>query len=133
MPDLLADFADTFAHRVAERDNPPPVVISQEPAAIQARLEQWLHTTYAVRNASGRRRQALALLALMQSPELETIALGQASGPPAVSDRQAGRLAAQLLALGLTIADYRGLYRYHRLSRAAEDELLAVVRGAATG
>jgi hypothetical protein len=129
MASIPSDLAAAFAQRVAERDNPPPTVVSQEPAAIQARLEQWLLTVHGVRNVRARRRQTQALLALMQHPELETLALGRASGPPTLADRSAARLAVQLHSLGLTAWEYRGLYRYHRLTRAAEDALLLVVQG----
>jgi hypothetical protein len=129
MDSLPPDLAAAFAQRVAERDNPPPVVFSQEPAAIRARLEQWLLTAHQVRNVRARRRQTQALLALMQHPELDTLALGRASGPPALADRSAARLAVQLHRLGLTTWTYRGLYRYHRLTPATEDALLLVVQG----
>ncbi|MDO7876270.1 hypothetical protein Q5H93_16110 [Hymenobacter sp. ASUV-10] len=129
MASLPPDLAAAFAQRVAERDNPPPAAVSQEPAAIQARLEQWLLMVHQVRNVRARRRQTQALLALMQHPELETLALGRASGPPALADRSAARLAVQLQSLGFTAWEYRGLYRYHRLTRATEDALLLVVAG----
>ncbi len=127
MSDLPADFVAAYAQRIAERDVPPP--LSQEPAAVQARLDAWLLAQHRVRNIRGRRRQVLGLLALMQHPELETAALAAATGLPLLSARSAARLAVQLNAEGLTTWEYRGSYRYHRLTRATEDALLLLVAG----
>ena len=78
MPDTLPA---AFARRVAERDNPPPPPpLSQEPAAVQARIENWLLSTYKVRDKRGRLRQSLMLLALMQHPERTTGELAEAAG-----------------------------------------------------
>ena len=116
-----------FARRVAERDNPPPPPpLSQEPAAVQARIEAWLLSTHHVRDKRGRLRQALMLLALMQHPERYTGALAEAAGLPA---RAAARVAVRLSEFGLITWEYRSYYRYWRLTRAAEDALLLVVVG----
>ena len=116
-----------FARRIAERDNPPPPPpLSQEPAAVQARIEAWLLATHHVRNKRGRLRQGLMLLALMQYPERHTAQLAEAAGLPA---RAAARVAVRLGELGLITPENRGLYRYWRLTHAAEDALLLVVVG----
>lgn len=127
MANLPDDFVATFARRVAERDQPRPV--SQEPAAVQARLEAWLLTQHKVRNSRARRRQTQALLALMLHSELDTGALAAATGLPVLSARSAARLAVQLNGLGLTTWEFRGVFRYHRLSRATEDALLLLAAG----
>ena len=124
MPDTLPT---AFARRVAERDNPPPPPpLSQEPAAVQARIEHWLLAVYKVRDKRGRLRQSLMLLALMQHPERTTAELAVAAGLPA---RAAARVAVRLGAFDITTWEYRSLYRYLRLTRAAEDALLRVVLG----
>ena len=116
-----------YARRIAERDNPPPPPpLSQEPAAVQTRIEDWLLKTYHVRNKRGRLRQSRMLLALMQYPERHTMQLAAAAGLPA---RAAARVAVRLGEFGVTIPETRGLYRYWRLTRAAEDALLLVVVG----
>ena len=120
---------ESFARRVAERDNPPPPPPpSMEPAAVQARIEKWLLQTYKVRDKRGRLRQSRMLLALMQHPERTTGELAEAAGLPA---RAAARVAVRLGEFGLTTWEYRSLYRYWRLERAAEDALLLVVVGPA--
>ena len=124
---LPENLADSFARRVAERDNPPPAPpLSQEPAAVQARIEGWLLAHYQVGDVRSRTRLGRMLLALMQRPECTTAALGAAAGLP---ERGAARAAVRLGNLGITTWEYRSLYRYHRLSRAAEDALLVVVAG----
>ena len=124
MPDTLPD---AFARRVAERDHPPPPPpLSPEPAAVQARLENWLLTTYKVRDKRGRLRQSRMLLALMQHPERTTAQLAEAAGLP---PRAAARVAVRLGEFDVTTWEYRSLYRYWRLTRAAEDALLLVVAG----
>ena len=128
MPENLAD---TFARRLAERDNPPPPPpLSQEPAAVQARVEGWLQEAHAVRDRRARQRQARMLLALMQQPECATAALAEAAG---LGMRGAARTVGQLHTQGLTDWEERGVYRYWRLTRAAEDALLRVVAGPAPG
>ena len=124
MPENLTT---AFARRVFERDNPPPPLpLSQEPAAVQARIEAWLLAQHGMRDRRGRLRQGLMLLALMQHPERTTAELAAAAGLPA---RAANRVAVRLGALGLTTWEYRSLYRYWHLTRATEDALLLVVRG----
>jgi len=126
-PDLL----DAFARRVAERDHPPPPPpLSQEPAAVQARLEGWLGTAHRVRDPRGRLRLGRMLLALMTRPERTTGELGEAAGLPA---RAAARAAVRLGALGIAAQEYRGRARYWRLTPAAEDALLQVIAGPAAG
>lgn len=121
------NLSTAFARRIAERDNPPPPPpLSQEPAAVQARIEAWLLATHQVRNKRGRLRQGLMLLALMQHPERHTAQLAEAAGLPA---RAAARVAVRLGEFGLITSENRGLYRYWRLTRAAEDALLRVVAG----
>ncbi|GAB3577941.1 hypothetical protein [Hymenobacter daeguensis] len=121
------DLSVAFARRVFERDNPPPPPpLSQEPAAVQARIEAWLLTTHGVRNKRGRLRQGLMLLALMRHAERHTAQLAEAAGLPA---RAAARVAVRLGEFGLLAWEYRGLYRYWHLTRAAEDALLLVVAG----
>ena len=116
-----------FARRIAERDNPPPPPpLSQEPAAVQARIEEWLLKCHSVRDKRGRLRQGLMLLALMQHPERTTGELAAAAGLPA---RAAARVAVRLGGFNLLTWEYRGLYRYWSLTRAAEDALLLVVVG----
>ena len=127
MPKFPENLPAAFAHRIAERDNPPPPPpLSQEPAAVQARIEDWLLKTYKVRDKRGRLRQGLMLLALMQHPERTTAQLAEAAGLPA---RAAARVAMRLGEFDLTTWEHRGLYRYWRLTRAAEDALLLVVVG----
>ena len=124
MPEILPE---AFARRVAERDNPPPPPpLSMEPAAVQARIEDWLLAAHRVRDKRGRLRQGRMLLALMQHPERTTAELAEAAGLP---HRAAARVAVRLGEFGLTTAETRGLYRYWRLTRAAEDALLRVVLG----
>lgn len=124
MPESLTDI---FARRLAERDNPPPPPPpSQEPAAVQARVRTWLRDAHDVRDRRTRQRQSLMLLALVQQPECATAALAEAAG---LGMRGAGRVVGQLHAQGLAEWEERGVYRYHRLTRAAEDALLLVVAG----
>jgi hypothetical protein len=126
---MLETLPAAFARRVAERDNPPPPPpLSPEPAAVQARIEDWLLTAHRVRDKRGRLRQGRMVLALMQHPERTTAELAEAAGLP---DRAAARVAVRLGELGLLTWEYRSLYRYWRLSRATEDALLAVVAGPA--
>jgi hypothetical protein len=123
--------ADAFARRVAERDNPPPPPpLSQEPAAVQARIEAWLRTTYHLRDGRSSLRMGRMLLALMQHPERHTMQLAEAAGLPG---RAALRVAVRLGEFALATVEERGLYRYWRLTRAAEDALLLVVLGPAAG
>jgi hypothetical protein len=124
MPETLPT---AFARRIAERDNPPPPPpLSQEPAAVQARVEAWLLAQHGVRNKRGRLRQGRMLLALMQHPERHTMQLAEAADLPA---RAAARVAVRLSEFGLIAPENRSLYRYWRLTRAAEDALLLVVVG----
>ena len=124
MPDSLPT---AFARRIAERDNPPPPPpLSQEPAAVQARIEEWLLKDYHVRDKRGRLRQSRMLMALMQHPERTTGELAEAAGLPA---RAAARVAVRLGEFDLLGWEYRSLYRYWCLTRAAEDALLGVVLG----
>jgi len=121
--------AERFARRVAERDSPPPPApLSQEPAAVLARLGAWLHAQHSVRDARGQQRLAHMLVALMEQPACHTGELAQVAG---LGPRQAARAASRLAALGLTDWAYRGLWRYHWLTRPAEDALLLVVAPAA--
>lgn len=127
MTDLPPDsLAARFARRVAERDNPPPVVLSHEPAAVEARLQAWLLGTHQLRDPRARLRLGKMLLALMEAPECSSAQLGAAAGQ---QQRAAARHLAHLYQLGLTDWEYRGLVRYHRLLPAAEDALLRVVAG----
>ncbi|AWM31574.1 hypothetical protein [Hymenobacter nivis] len=127
MFDTAETLATAFARRVAERDNPPPAPpFSQEPAAVQARLAAWLRTAHAVRDPRGQRCLGQMLRALMQHPERTTAELAAAGG---IGARAAARVAERLATLGLTACEYRGRYRYHCLTRAAEDALLRVVAG----
>ena len=127
MPENLTDI---FARRLAERDNPPPPPpLSQEPAAVQARVEGWLQEAHAVRDQRTRQRQSLMLLALMQQPECATAALAEAAG---LGMRGAARSVGQLHTQGLVDWEERGVYRYWRLTRAAEDALRLVVAGPPT-
>lgn len=124
---MLDTLPTAFARRVAERDNPPPPPpLSQEAAAVQARIENWLLSTHKVRDKRGRLRQGLMLLALMQHPERTTAELAEAAGLPA---RAAARVAVRLGEFDVTTWEHRSLYRYWRLTRAAEDALLLVVMG----
>jgi len=130
MSEAASTFAADYARRLAERDNPPPPPpLSQEPAAIQARIEAWLQTQHGVRDVRNRRHLGHMLLALMQHPERTTAQLATATGQP---ERGAARQAVRLRRLGLTTWEYRSLYRFHRLTRAAEDALLLVVTGPPT-
>ena len=130
MLNLPDDLASTFARRIAERDNPPPPPpLSQEPAAVLARVEAWVAQQPGDAHHRGTHRQARALLALMQHPELETGDLGRLSREPPLGPRAAARLVVRLGERGFTEAEYHGLYRFSRLTRATEDALLAVVLG----
>lgn len=127
MPAASKTLADAFARRVAERDNPPPPPpLSQEPAAVQTRIEAWLRTTYRLRDGRSSLRMGRMVLALMQHPERHTMQLAEAAGLPG---RAALRVAGRLGEFALATAEDRGLYRYWRLTRAAEDALLRVVVG----
>jgi hypothetical protein len=127
MPIDSENLAAAFARRVAERDTPPPPPpLSMEPAAVQDRINAWLLTTYKMRDPRGRSRLTRMLLALMQAPECTTGQLAEAAG---LKDRNAARFAVRLGELGITTWEYRSLYRYWRLTRAAEDALLLVVAG----
>ena len=122
-----ATLGAAFAQRLAARDNPPPPPpLSQEPAAVQARLEAWLATRHAVRDVRSRGRLARMLLALMQAPECRPADLRHAAG---LTERAAGRSSQRLQQLGLAVCQQRSYYRYWRLTRAAEDALLLVVAG----
>jgi hypothetical protein len=127
MSDLPADFVTAFARRVAERDQPRP--LSQEPAAVQARLDAWLLQTHGIRNGRSRLRYTLALLALMLHENLHTSALGLAAGLRATAGRSSARLAGRLRQRGFTTWESRGQYRYHRLTRPTEDALLLLAAG----
>lgn len=111
---------------MAERDNPPPVVLSHEPAAVEVRVRAWLAATHRVRDARDQLRLARMLLALLEAPECSTAELAATVGH---RQRQAARMAGHLEALGLTESYYRGIPRYHCLLPAAEDALLLVVAG----
>lgn len=124
----LDSLAARFAQRVAERDNPPPVVLSQELGAVESRIRAWLRATHLVRDSRGQLRLARMLLALMEAPECDTGQLGQAAG---LGTRMAARAAGRLHELGLTDCYYQGRSRYHRLRPATEDALLLVVAGPA--
>lgn len=127
MADLPPDsLAARFARRVAARDNPPPVVLSHEPAAVEARVRAWLAATHRVRDARGQLRLARMLLALMEAPERNTTQLAEAAG---LGAGMAARAAVRLYRQGLTDCYYRGRVRYHRLLPATEDALLRVVAG----
>lgn len=127
MPIESESLATAFARRVAERDNPPPPPpLSMEPAAVQARIEDWLLTIHKIRDSRGRLRLSRMLLALMRAPERTTGQLAEAAG---LKDRNAARFAVRLGELGIGTWEYRGLYRYWRLTRTAEDALLLVVAG----
>ena len=127
MPDTSENLAAAFARRVAERDHPlPPPPLSQEPAAVQARLAAWLRAEHGVRDPRGQRCLGQMLGALMQHPERTTAELAAAGS---IGERAAARVAERLADLGLTMWEYRGSPRYHRLTRAAEDALLLVVTG----
>ena len=130
-PASADDLAARFARRMAERDNPPPPPpLSQEPAAVQARIEAWLQAAHAVGDPRGRLRLGRMLRGLMRHPELVTAQLAELAG---LTGRAGGRTVARLGTLGLADAQYRGLYRYWRLTRAAEDALLLVVAGPQPG
>ena len=130
MSDTSETLAAAFARRVAERDNPPPPPpLSQEPAAVQARIETWLQTNHGRRDPRGRQRLARMLLALMQAQERTTGQLAEAAG---LKDRNAARFAVLLAELDLLTWEYRSYWRYWRLTRAAEDALLLVVAGPPT-
>ena len=124
----MADtLSEAFARRLAERDNPPPPPpLSQEPAAVQARVRMWLRDAHHVRDRRARLRQALMLLALMEHPERTTPELSAAAG---LGVRAAARTAGHLQTQALVAWEERGRYRYWRLTRAAEDGLLLVVAG----
>ena len=119
--------SDAFARRLAERDNPPPPPpLSQEPAAVQARVEAWLRDAHDLRDRRARQRQSRMLLALMEHPERTTADLAAAAE---LGMRGAVLVAGHLHARQLVAWEERGLYRYWRLTRAAEDALLRVVLG----
>ncbi|MBO2009026.1 hypothetical protein [Hymenobacter negativus] len=127
MSDLPDSLPTAFARRLAERDNPPPPPpLSMEPAAVQARIEAWLRTTGHLRDTRSLLRMGRMVRALMQHPERTTAQLAEAAGLPA---RAAARVAVRLNGFAITTWEYRGLYRFHRLTRAAEDALLLVVMG----
>ena len=130
MPSKPESLPAAFARRVAERDAPPPPPppLSPEPAAVAARVDAWLRSTYHLRDARSVLRMGRMLRALMPYPERTTGELAEAAGLPAAA---AARVAVRLGARGLITAETRGLYRYWRLTRAAEDALLRVVVGPA--
>jgi hypothetical protein len=129
MSDLPPDsLAARFAQRIAERDNPPPVVLSHEPAAVEARVRAWLLATHHVGDVRGQLRLARMLLALMEHPERDTTQLAEAAG---LGAGMAARAAVRLYRQGLTDCYYRGRTRYHCLLPATEDALLLVVAGPA--
>ena len=114
-----------FAQRLVARDAPPPPP-SQEPEAILDRIQAWLIPPEGVRDARTHRRMARMLVALMETPELDTYQLQAAAG---LAWRAGTRLSVELLQRGLTQRERRGRFFYHRLTRAAEDALLVVVAG----
>jgi hypothetical protein len=117
--------AARFAQRLTMRDAPPPPP-SQEPAAVLARIQQWLIPAEGVRDARTHGRLARMLVALMEHPELDTYQLQAAAG---LSWRAGTRMSVELLTRGLTVRERRGRFFYHRLTRAAEDALLLLVAG----
>ncbi|WP_210521082.1 hypothetical protein [Hymenobacter terricola] len=122
-----ASLATAFAQRLAARDNPPPAPpLSQEPAAVLARLGTWLAAHHAVRDVRSQGRLGRMLLALMQAPECGHADLRRAAG---LTERAAGRSSQRLHQLGLATWEQRSYWRYWRLTRAAEDALLLVVAG----
>ena len=129
MSDQPDNLPEAFARRLAERDNPPPPPpLSPEPAAMQARVEAWLRTTYPLRDARSALRMGRMLLALMRHPERSTAELADAAG---LTARGAARVAVRLGELAVTSSAYRSRTRYWHLTRAAEDALLRVVAGPA--
>lgn len=127
IPEAPTTLAAAFAQRLAVRDNPPPPPpLSQEPAAVRARLGAWLAAQHAVRDVRSQARLARMLLALMQAPECGHADLRRAAG---LTERAAGRTSQRLQQLGLATWEQRSYWRYWRLTRAAEDALLLVVMG----
>lgn len=127
-PAPVPTLADTLAQRIARRAEPVPP--DQSPAAVAARLDQWLRTAHGQRNALRRRCLAQMLLLLLAQPEASTPALHAAGG---VGPRSGVRAMHLLAAWGWLTHTCRQRTRYHRLTPAAEDALLPVVAGAAPG
>ncbi len=124
---LLPGLADRFAHRVATRDDVlPPPSPSQTPAAIEARVAEWLRTQHGARDQRSRTALTRMLLLLLAQPEATTAALQAAAG---LGPRSTARTTRHLATRGITEWFYRSRTRCHRLTRAAEDALLPVVAG----
>lgn len=123
--------ADTLAERLARRielrDNPPPPPpLSQEPAAVHARIAAWLRATHGHRDQRTSAVQAHFLLHLSEQPTLTTQELLKLLGQ---GERATARMAHTLGDYGLATYTARAGKRYHRLTRAAEDALLLLVLG----
>lgn len=123
-PDTLAA---RFAQRIASRDTPPP--LSHEPAAVLARVADWLRAGHPQRDRRTGEGQARLLLALMEHPVLNVVELMPLVGR---EERATTRIALALQGYGLTTFRNRAGKRYWRLTRPAEDALLAVVAGPET-
>ena len=121
--------AADFAARVALRDVlAPPVPLSQTPEAIAGRVDDWLRSRHGMRDVRSRTALTQMLLLLLARPEASTAALHTAAGQ---GPRSGARATLRLHGWGLTTWQNRARTRYHRLTRAAEDALLAVVTGQA--
>ena len=121
-PDTLAA---RFTRRLEARDAPPPP-LSQEPAAVVARIQAWLKTVPGTGGEKARGHLARALVGLMEYPELGTGELAAAAG---LEWRSASRIGLGLAGQGLGERVRRGRHFFHRLNRATEDALLLVVAG----
>ena len=128
LPDAVGTLAEQFARRVAARHAPPPP-LSQEPAAVLARLAAWTQTALGIRSTHSRQRLAQMLVLLMQYPEVPLPHLQAAAG---LGERATSRLAHRLRAAQLVTRTQRGPSHYYRLTQAAEDALLLVVAGPPT-
>ena len=129
-PDTLAA---RFTRRIEARDAPPPP-LSQEPAAVLARIQAWLKTVPGTGGEKARLHLARALVGLMEYPELGTGELAAAAG---LEWRSASRIGLGLAGQGLAGQGLgerlrRGRHFFHRLNRATEDALLLVVAGPPT-
>lgn len=121
-----ADLIERFAHRIATRDEPPPIFFDAD--SVRARLRQALRQRLG--QSEPRRLTVLTLLCyeFLAQPEL----LGTSPALQALTGRTASSLSrawVELRDAGLVTCRRQGIGYAYRLTRAGEDWMLPVVKG----
>ncbi|WP_324671726.1 hypothetical protein [Hymenobacter sp. GOD-10R] len=118
---------EQFAHRIATRDEVPPVLLT--PEAIQERLGDALGARLGTKDPRRRRTLARIAYALMAERWQTNAQLGAAAG---LTAQAAQRVADNLVREGLLEVYREKNTRVQCLSRAGEDWLLPHAQGTAT-